>query len=222
MSVSDLIEDLLLAEIRPPSPGVAPAESQSGKGLSPHSPHSPVDLGAHRHWQIHFADHEALEVIFTPEATRTEVGAPCPGARIESRPASSRPSATPAEAGELRELIALILPDADEAEQAQALAVALADPEAALASFRALAADLRPNPAPYPDDRRACRECANLDRQRGRDGFRRCAAARRGELPYIAHRDYCPVPDQPQRCVGYLPHSDDPDQRTGRERWAGL
>jgi hypothetical protein len=70
------------------------------------------------------------------------------------------------------ELVALILDDDDPAEQPQALRVAVADPAAALTSFRVLAADLRPDPAPYPDDRRTCEQCANLDRQRGRDGFR--------------------------------------------------
>jgi len=78
-------------------------------------------------------------------------------------------------------------------------------------------------PVPLPtDDRRTCQQCANLDHQRGRDGFRRCAAARRGELPYIASRDYSPVPDVPKRCEGFAPMPDDPDRRTDRERWPEL
>ena len=103
---------------------------------------------AHRRWWIHFPDREPLEVIFAPETTRTEVAALYPGARIEPLPAAPWRAATPAEARELRELVALILDGADAAEQAQALAVALADPEAALTSFRALVAALRPKPAP--------------------------------------------------------------------------
>ena len=196
--------------------------ARSALPAAPATPTSRPDAPV-RCWKIHFPNLDLVEVIFAPDATRTEVAARYPGAQIEPLPASPWRAATPAEAGELRELIALILPDADDTERAYALRVALANPEAALASFRALAADLRPVPAPLvPDDRRTCEQCANLDRQRGRDGFRRCAAARRGELPYVASRDYSPVPDVPKRCEGYLPRPDDPDQRTGRERWPGL
>lgn len=60
----------------------------------------------------------------------------------DSLPEPSRRSATPTEASELRELVALVLANADETDRAEALALALADPEAALLSFRALAADL--------------------------------------------------------------------------------
>jgi len=46
-------------------------------------------------------------------------------------------------------------------------------------------------------------------------------AAWRGELR--AARDYAPTfPGQPQRCIGYAPMADDPDQRPGRERWPEL
>ena len=116
-----------------------------------------------RCWKIHFPNLDLVEVIFAPDATRAEVAARYPGAQIEPLPASPWRAATPAEAVELRELIALILPDADDNERAYALRVALADPEAALTSFRALAVDLRPQSAPLVcDDRRTCRQCANL------------------------------------------------------------
>lgn len=129
---------------------------------------------------------------------------------------------SPAEPDELRKLVTLILAGAEEADREEALTVALADTGAALTSFRALAADLQPHPLHEYDDRRTCEQCANLDRHRGRDGFRRCAAARRVELPYVASRDYSPVPDQPRRCEGFGPLPDDPDRRTGRERWPAL
>ena len=49
----------------------------------------------------------------------------------------------------------------------------------------------------------------------------RCLAAWRGELR--AARDYSPTfPGQPQRCIGYRPKADDPDQTPGRERWPEL
>jgi len=61
-------------------------------------------------------------------------------------------------------------------------------------------------------DLRPCLWCRNLTRSG------RCLAAWRGELR--ASRDYSPTfPGQPQRCIGYSPPADDPDQRPGRERW---
>lgn len=66
---------------------------------------------------------------------------------------------------------------------------------------------------PFPDDRRICDKCANLE-------GRRCLAAWRGEI--VANRDYEPVRDIPRRCEGYAPGADDPDTRPGRERWSYL
>lgn len=83
--------------------------------------------------------------------------------------------------------------------------------------------DAAPDAALDPrEDRRTCGQCANLDRHRSRDGFRRCSAARRGELPYVASRDYSPVPDVPKRCEGLVPMAHDPDRRHGCERWPAL
>lgn len=64
-------------------------------------------------------------------------------------------------------------------------------------------------------DLRPCLLCRNLS------PGGRCLAAWRGELR--AARDYSPTfPDQPQRCIGYRPKADDPDQTPGRERWPEL
>lgn len=71
-----------------------------------------------------------------------------------------------------------------------------------------------PRPDPFPDDRRRCGQCLNLT------GRGLCLAARRGEI--VANRDYEPVRDLMRRCEGYQPGSDDPDRRTGRERWPDL
>lgn len=60
-------------------------------------------------------------------------------------------------------------------------------------------------PSLAPDDRRSCADCRNLDRAPGRDGFRRCRAAARGELPDCPSRRYCPAPDIPRRCTGFAP-----------------
>ena len=77
------------------------------------------------------------------------------------------------------------------------------------------AAELPVPVGPY-DDRRTCRQCANLT------AGGRCLAASRGKLSHVASRKYSPVPDQPCRCVAYLPRADDPDRRPGRERWPGI
>ena len=80
-----------------------------------------------------------------------------------------------------------------------------------------VAAELYP-PSLVPDewgDMRPCEWCRNL----ARSG--RCMSAWRGEMR--AARDYAPTkPGQPQRCIGYRPNADDPDQRHGKERWPDL
>ncbi len=57
-----------------------------------------------------------------------------------------------------------------------------------------------PESETFPDDRRTCDQCANLD-------GRRCLAAWRGEV--AANRDYEPVRDIPRRCEGYAPKADE-------------
>jgi len=64
------------------------------------------------------------------------------------------------------------------------------------------------------DDRRLCTACLRLDL----DG--RCLAAVRGEI--VASRTYRPVLTRLRRCEGYQPGPDDPDRRSGTERWPGL
>jgi len=64
------------------------------------------------------------------------------------------------------------------------------------------------------DDRRTCRMCLNLE-----DRF--CIVARPGGV-VSARRWYEPVAEILQRCPGYRPSQDDPDQRPGAERWPGL
>ncbi len=81
-----------------------------------------------------------MEVLFTPAATQAEVAELYPGASIEPVSDAATRAATPAEADELRALVAAFLAADTEANRAEALAVALADPDAALACYRALAA----------------------------------------------------------------------------------
>lgn len=91
------------------------------------------------------------------------------------------------------------------------------DVVASLAEFRRLVHEAEaiawPTLITTDDQRRTCRQCANLS-------GRRCLAASRGEI--VANRDYAPVRDLPRRCEGYAPGVDDPDRRPGGERWPGL
>lgn len=64
------------------------------------------------------------------------------------------------------------------------------------------------------DNRRRCLECS----KRARNG--RCMAAAKGEI--VASRSYQPAPALLRRCEGYRPLPDDPDQRSGWDRWPGL
>ncbi len=142
MSLADLIDDLLVAEIRPDSPNLASAETRASTSLSPNSPHSPRDLGADRHWWIHFPKLAPVEALFSQAVTPDEALAAFPGAvAVERIPEIPKKPVTPEQADELRELVALIFADANDAERAEVFAVACADREAALATFRLLAAD---------------------------------------------------------------------------------
>lgn len=99
-----------------------------------------ADIAQARCWRVRFPHLEPVEVIFAPSATRAQVLAIYPGARVEPLPDPMPTPATAEQAAELRELVALILPD--NGERADALRIALADPKAALVSFRLLAADI--------------------------------------------------------------------------------
>ncbi len=93
-----------------------------------------------RQWHVGYPNGAAMLVLFTPAATRAEVAELYPGASTEPLPDGATRAATPAEADELRALIGAMLADDNEANRAEALAVALADPDAALICYRALAA----------------------------------------------------------------------------------
>jgi hypothetical protein len=136
--------------------------------------------------------------------------------------AAANDSVSPAVAAELHELVAIVGADWLEAERAEALAVAIADPDSALACFRALAAEHdNGRTSATPDDgMRPCVTCANLTAKG------QCLAVARGEplgWGVTAARVYFPIwTDRPHRCAGYLPRPDDADRRTGKERWPFL
>lgn len=63
------------------------------------------------------------------------------------------------------------------------------------------------------DNRRSCRQCLNLSPV----GYCRSAT----NMPN-ATSTWTPDPDRLRRCLWFAPVADDPDQRTGRDRWPGL
>jgi hypothetical protein len=98
-----------------------------------------VSNASARQWRVGYPDLPMITVIFVPPATRAEVAEVYPGASIEPIPDTVTWTATPAVTDEVRRLVSAILAGDSEADRAEALAVALADPEAALLCFRALA-----------------------------------------------------------------------------------
>lgn len=100
-----------------------------------------ADAMAARAWRVTYPNGTAMDVLFYPAATQAEVQAIYPGAMVEPLPDTPTRPATKAEADELAALVAAILTDATEDERAEALPVALADPEAALACYRTLAGE---------------------------------------------------------------------------------
>ena len=128
--------------------------------------------------------------------------------------------ATLGQSAELRELLAVVAADWSAEEQAEALAAALADPESALRSFRALVAERGASTPRRASVEPTCRSCANL----APGG--RCLAAWRGESfgrGIATSKTYAPSePNRPLCCGPYVPGPNDPDRRSGRERWPYL
>lgn len=149
-------------------------------------------------------------------------------ASLEIAEQGSQSVATPEQGAELRALFAIVAAEWPDVEQAEALALALSDPEAALTSFRELASEKQARvrfrqSGPYTsaplserdptDDRRLCTDCANHTPQG------RCLSAWRREGPGAAAREYHPIADLLRQCECYAPRAHDPDQRTAAERW---
>lgn len=134
----------------------------------------------------------------------------------------SAPVAPPEQADELRRMVAIVAADWPAGEDTDALAAAMADPDVAIRSFRALVAERAPREVGIGPDNGmpTCRDCANL----ATTG--RCRAAERGRsfgTGIATAATYAPGdPDRPQRCGAYAPGPNDPHPRRGRERWPFL
>lgn len=175
------------------------------------------DNNRHYRWLIHFPERDPVHTCCLPEPTHAEVMAMYPDAiAAEPMPERIRHQATPEQEAELKALVAAVgkAYAFTHAEQQEALALALSDPDAALQGYRAMAAELG-NDLEH-DDRRHCDQCANLRRD-----VCTIAEPKAGAL-VMANRGYRPVREPPRRCAGYALGPDDPDKRTGRERWPGI
>jgi hypothetical protein len=102
------------------------------------------DVATYWHWLVHFENREPLEVYFNPDASFDKVMANYPDAlAAEPLPERTRRTPTEDEAAELRALVASVgaAYSFTPGEQAEALALALNDVDAALMSYRAMAAE---------------------------------------------------------------------------------
>ena len=129
-------------------------------------------------------------------------------ASVETRPRA----ADVVQAEELTRLVAFVAQAHafTAADHAEALEIALSDPIAALDCFRALAAEIKPDPV-EADDRITCDQCRNLF------GLQCLAASELG-----ATLSYMPITTLRRRCTSFLPLPDSTDQRSAAARWPTL
>lgn len=150
-------------------------------------------------WLLHYADREPLEAYALPEMTHAEVLALHPDA-VAAEPIAERSkrTANTAEAAELRELVEAIYSGDTEADRAEAVAAALADPDAALICYRSIA--IERGIVVEPDDRRTCGQCANL-----RFGVCTVASPDGAVTAATGYRPSELFRITPHRCDGYAP-----------------
>lgn len=167
-------------------------------------------------WRVHYLNSDSLEVVCCPAATHAEILAWYPVAfAVEPFVSAFLQASNP------------LNPDEESAVRAWLAQIEETNPSmisevikqcnrdvAVRAYFIGRVAAELPKPDLVPDDRRSCKQCANLSLQG------RCLVAWRGEI--AASRSYEPIRDLARRCEGYAPGPDDSDKRHGRERWPGL
>ena len=168
-----------------------------------------------RWWLIHFSDRDPVELASSPDATHTEILQRHPDALAAEpfTPRNRQPSApfSIEEERDIRAWLALIR-ETDPEIIAEVMQQCQSNADARDYFTRRAAAEL-PKIDPFPDDRRTCKQCTHLSAGA-------CSAAKRGEI--MASPTYQPAPDQLRRCEAYRPGPDDPDARSGGERWLGL
>jgi hypothetical protein len=205
-----------VAVAKSPQGQAAPLPKVGAGDTAPPEKVSPGDtVTASSWWLIHYPDRDPVEVACCPEATHADILERYPDAvAAEPFTPTIRPPSAPLTASEetaIRAWLAMI-EETDPAIIAEVIGQCQRD-AAARDYFTGWATAELPKPAPLPDDRRTCDQCANLI-------ARRCQAAKRGEI--VASRNYEPIRDLPRRCEGYAPGGADTDRLTGRERWPAL
>jgi hypothetical protein len=149
-------------------------------------------------WLIHFTDRNPMAATFSPMVDHAGALACYPDA-VAAEPIPDIPSRTPTdeESARLAMLMTVIYGDDSEDEQAEALQAALADPDNALACYTAMASE-RGLILPGDDDRRTCRQCANL-----RGGVCVVACPGGAVSAVIGYRPGPMFREHPHRCEGY-------------------
>jgi hypothetical protein len=124
-------------------------------------------------WLFHFADRDALPVMFAPAVDHEKALAYYPDAvAAEPIPERLQRTATKAEALEITALIRAVFPDDNEVDCSEALAAALADPDGALLCYRTIAKDRGiAIAAPVVGTVKACRCCQHFVRPGKSDGY---------------------------------------------------
>lgn len=181
---------------------VAVAKSPQGQTAPPAKVGAGDTATAFRWWMIHYPDRDPVEVACCPEATHADILERHPDAVAAEpfTPTIRQPSAplTASEETAIRAWLALI-EETDPATIAEVIGQCQRDAGARDYFTGRAAAELLDDD-PFPDDRRTCRQCANLT------GVGQCMAAWRCEI-VGAGRRYHPATDVLHRCARYVPAS---------------
>ncbi|GHU20029.1 hypothetical protein FACS189475_08260 [Betaproteobacteria bacterium] len=165
-------------------------------------------------WYLEFPDRDPVTVSFSPEATRAQIIEWYPDALAAEPcvPVTGKPDTLGADD---ERSIRAWLSSIGESDQSIADVVideCRADPQAR-DYFLGRAGEAGADPITiFDDDRRSCSHCLNLQSNGA------CKVASPGGLVSAAW-GYRPNQEWLQRCAGYRPCPDDPDQRPGAERW---
>ena len=124
-------------------------------------------------WLFHFADRDALPVMFAPAVDHEKALSYYPDA-VAAEPIPDRPqrTATKTETLEITALIRAVFPDDNDVDRSEALAAALADPDGALLCYRTIAKNQGiAIAAPVVGTVKACPDCQHFARPGKSDGY---------------------------------------------------
>lgn len=160
-----------LATVQPKTPPSV-ATVASVAVANPRTPET--DKGKPRsQWLFHFADRDDLPVTFAPAVDHAAALAYYPEA-VAAEPIPDRPQrkATKAEANEITALVRAIYAHDTDDDRAEALAMALADPDGALLCYRTIAEERGiALAAPVVGTAKACQCCQHYTRPGMSEGY---------------------------------------------------